>query len=43
MNITVHQCEGWVGLGCRVKANCSLVGPGAVGGVPFVRGLSKGS
>ena len=27
---------GWVGLGCRFKANCPLVGPGPVGDVPSV-------
>ena len=32
-------------LGCVVgfKANCKLVGPGPIGGVPSVGGLSKGS
>ena len=28
---------------CRLKANCPLMGPGAIGGVPTVGGLSKGS
>ena len=27
-------------VGCRVKANCLFVGPGPVGGVPFVGGGS---
>ena len=26
----------WVGLGCRFKANCPLLGPGPVGGVRSV-------
>ena len=32
------RCEWVKGLlvGCKVKANCSLVGPGLTGGVPFV-------
>ena len=25
-----------VGLGCRLEVNCSLVGPGSIGGVPSV-------
>ena len=28
--------ETWKRLGCRFKANCPLVGPGHVGGVPSV-------
>ena len=32
------------GLGCRFEANCLLVGPGPIGGVPSVGGgLSKES
>ena len=23
-------------MGCKIKSNCPLVGPGAVGGMPFV-------
>ena len=30
-------------VGCRLKANCPLMEPGPVGGVPSVGGLSKGS
>ena len=30
-------------LGCRFKANCPLVGPGPIGAVPSMGGLSKGS
>ena len=26
---------------CRLNSNCPLVGPGAVGGMPSVGGLSK--
>ena len=32
-----------LGLGCKIKANCPLVGPGLVGEMPSVGGLSKGS
>ena len=37
--------SGWrVGLGCRFKANCPLVGLERIGGVPSMGGgLSKGS
>ena len=27
---------GWIVLGCRIKANCPLMGPGPEGGVSFV-------
>ena len=29
--------------GCRYESNCPLVGPGTIGGMPSVGGLSKGS
>ena len=28
---------GWVGLGCRIKAYCPLMGSGPAGGVPSVK------
>ena len=31
-----------LGCGSRFKSNCSLVGPGIIGGIPSVGGLSKG-
>ena len=33
--------EDWL-VGCRLKANCPLVGPGPIGGVPSVGGLDDG-
>ena len=32
----INECNAWVGLDCRIKANCPLVGHGPVGGVPSV-------
>ena len=34
--------SGWL-VGCRLKANCPLMGPRPIGGVPSVGDLSKGS
>ena len=33
--------SGWVGLGCKIKANYSLVGSGAAGGVPSVKVFTR--
>ena len=38
----IHDCLAKIELGCRTKANCLLVGPGLVEGVPSVGGFSKG-
>ena len=32
----VDFIKGWVGLGCRFKANCPLVGSDPIGRVPSV-------
>ena len=42
MNVRNSEEIGWLD-GCRLKSNCPLVGPGTVGGMPSVGGLSKGS
>ena len=34
-----HKIDGWLVVG--FESNCLLVGPGVIGGVPSVGGLSK--
>ena len=37
-----HRFEVKAMLGCWIKANCPLIGPGPIWGKPSVGGLSKG-
>ena len=41
--IDAQQKKKWVRLGCRIKANCPLVGPGPAEGVPSMEVFLRNS